>query len=303
VKETVLRLDGDGERVGILTHPEGKGEERPLPATTAPASRPPVVMLLDAGLLHHVGPNRFHVKLARALAAQGLFVLRFDFSGIGDAPPRKDALPFDALALEETVGAMDALEKRLGVRRFVPFGICSGGDVALRVALKDTRVAGAVVVNGTFGGLVPKASRGALERDADFATRFRYYRKKIGDKRSLVRFLTFKTNYMMLFLTLSRVLSRTLFGRKPSPLPVAAAKPASGRSPMAGDFKLLAAFSEGSTSLDMMRLSFGKEWSEISRRFPAIAVRVFENTDHVFTPLDAQAKLVSAVREWLQSMP
>lgn len=59
--------------VGIITHPE---IDVGLPT----------VILLNAGLIHRIGPNRVYVRLARHLAGLGFQVLRFDLSGIGDSP-------------------------------------------------------------------------------------------------------------------------------------------------------------------------------------------------------------------------
>jgi hypothetical protein len=123
--------------VGVLTDPPpsvGRGER-------------PAVIILNAGMLHRVGPNRVHVLLARKLAAAGFVVMRFDYSGIGDSRPREDALPFAASAVEETRQAMDFLAESRGVTRFVLFGICSGADNALRVAGQDARVVGAALID------------------------------------------------------------------------------------------------------------------------------------------------------------
>ena len=57
----------------------------PIVAISA-VTAPPTVVLLNAGIVHRVGPNRMHVLLARALAAAGIPSLRFDMSGIGDSP-------------------------------------------------------------------------------------------------------------------------------------------------------------------------------------------------------------------------
>ena len=71
---------GDGVQLsGVVTEPSGP-------------ARSTGVLLLGAGLLHRVGPARLHVELARALAAAGLPVLRFDYSGIGESEVRADAL-------------------------------------------------------------------------------------------------------------------------------------------------------------------------------------------------------------------
>ena len=71
--------------VGVITDPPAGG--RPAHAMA--------VILLNAGLLHRVAPNRLYVELARGLAAQGFAAFRFDFSGIGDSNVRRNSLPFE----------------------------------------------------------------------------------------------------------------------------------------------------------------------------------------------------------------
>jgi hypothetical protein len=164
-----------------------------------------------------------------------------------------------------------------------------------------------VVINGTFEGMLPgnASSRAVIEADADFETRLRYYRKKVWNPKSFLRFVTFRSNYRMLVRTLVRTIRRRLFGRSsgaPMNTPVAAAASAAGRSPFAGDFRLLAVFSEGSTSLDVVRMAFGKEWESLSRRFPAVSVEVVKDVDHVFTPVRAQEGLVRLVALWLDRL-
>jgi pimeloyl-ACP methyl ester carboxylesterase len=108
----------------------------------------PALLLLNAGLLHHVGPNRLHVNLARRLAGAGHVSLRFDLSGLGDSGPRRDELGRDESMIGDTRDAMDSLAASHGVSRFVLFGICTGADQAVKVALADPRVVGAVLVDG-----------------------------------------------------------------------------------------------------------------------------------------------------------
>lgn len=106
----------------------------------------PAIILLNAGLLHHVGPQRMNVQIARMFASVGVPCLRFDCSGIGDSGPREDHLPFAESSVLETIEAMDFVAERTGAESFVLLGLCSGADQAFQVALADERVAGAVLL-------------------------------------------------------------------------------------------------------------------------------------------------------------
>ncbi len=136
MREKIARF-GDGQRlVGILSEP------------TAEAADRPAVIIVNAGIVHRVGPNRLHVRLARRLAQAGFVVLRFDLSGLGDSAPREDGLPYHRSRVGETVEAMDHVAALRGIDRFVILGLCSGADHAFRVACADPRVAGAAMIDG-----------------------------------------------------------------------------------------------------------------------------------------------------------
>lgn len=108
----------------------------------------PAVVFLNAGMLHRVGPNRLHVRLARELARCGFTSLRFDRSGVGDSPPRKDGLPLREAGLSDVRDAMDFLAGERGASAFILVGLCSGADLAFSAALADERIVGAILIDG-----------------------------------------------------------------------------------------------------------------------------------------------------------
>jgi pimeloyl-ACP methyl ester carboxylesterase len=139
IKEQAVQFGTGAGLVGVLCHPRGpqrSGSDRPS------------FLILNAGILHHVGPSRVHVTLARALASKGFTTLRFDFSGIGDSEPRRDGLHVDEATVAEIREAMEFLLQKRGATRFVIGGICSGADGSFRGALADPRIVGVVLVDG-----------------------------------------------------------------------------------------------------------------------------------------------------------
>jgi pimeloyl-ACP methyl ester carboxylesterase len=108
----------------------------------------PAVVFLNAGLLHRIGPNRIYVKMSRQLASLGFSSLRFDLSGVGDSPPRTDGLPLRTAVLRDVQGVLDSLSENCALSSFILVGLCSGADLAFRVALADRRVVGLVLIDG-----------------------------------------------------------------------------------------------------------------------------------------------------------
>jgi len=137
IREKVIRFGRETKLVGVLSEP---------PPSSATAERP-AVLLVNSGILHRVGACRFHVRLARRLAEEGLTSLRFDFSGIGDSDVRRDDLAFERSAVAELREAMDQLSVSKGARAFAVIGLCSGADMAFAVALEDPRVVGLGVLD------------------------------------------------------------------------------------------------------------------------------------------------------------
>lgn len=136
----------------------------------------PMILTWNVGVNHHVGPYRFSVDLARALARAGLSSLRFDISGLGDSDARTDALLEHERALTDVGDAMTFLERRYRRRRFILVGFCSGVDAAHGVAVRDERVEGVCFIEGytfrTRGFLVRYPLRYfELARWVRFATR------------------------------------------------------------------------------------------------------------------------------------
>jgi pimeloyl-ACP methyl ester carboxylesterase len=137
VREQALLLGRQQSLVGVLApgNPQPDRIERPY------------VVMLNAGIIHRVGPNRLHVELARLLAAQGFSSLRFDLSGIGDSEKRTDGLTLLEASLADVREVLDWLEASRGAGSFILLGLCSGADHALLHAGSDPRVAGVVLLD------------------------------------------------------------------------------------------------------------------------------------------------------------
>lgn len=110
------------------------------------SSHDPAVVILNAGLLHHIGPYRLHVSLARRLSAEGYTVLRLDQSGKGESPPRVGLSYADSIA--QDYRDVLTLMGRHRITRTVLIGLCSGADDALEIARREPSVAGLVMLDG-----------------------------------------------------------------------------------------------------------------------------------------------------------
>jgi len=133
-----------------------------------------VVVIGNSGAGPRYGYSRFHVLLARRLAAEGIASLRFDFAGLGDSPPLASgtgAHVYETDRGPDIRAAIDALE-RLGYCRFVTAGICSGSYHAWRATLHDERIDTLLMVNPATFSWRDGQSLGTMIHTSAHSTRY-----------------------------------------------------------------------------------------------------------------------------------
>ena len=279
-----VALFGDASSlVGILTEPEASPSDSALPA----------VVILNAGFIHRVGPNRIHVKLARTLASSGFCTLRFDFSGIGDSSSRDDNVPGETSSIREIRQAMDHVESRRGIHRFVLMGICSGANMAVKTACRDRRVVGVAAINGTF---LNAAQRYHMNEILEGRTRRRYYRKHLFDRRRWWKLLTGRTNLRRAAQSIVERMQGPRVARRASISPSIDTS-AECITLLDRGVHLLLVYSEGSSALDAFRLTLEPDlrpW----RSCESLRIETIDDTDHAFTLLWSQECLIDRIQEW-----
>lgn len=269
MREAALVFGQHKSVVGIVTDP---------PAGTP--SNGLGVVILNAGILHRVGPARIHVSLARALARRGFVSLRFDLSGIGDSPRLDASASFLKLAVAEAIEAMNFLASSRGNDRFVIVGICSGADLGLQVAQADTRVAGAVLVDGynmptpLFVLLLAK--------------------RQLLSPRSWLRFLLGRSQTIKAL----RATAATQESAETSIIPSHSAFITGLRAIARRGTLVLLLFTGGSPASHHYKRGLGWKLARWSER-TAIRVQHLDDTDHTFTLVRNQRRFVSLVEDWL----
>jgi pimeloyl-ACP methyl ester carboxylesterase len=299
MREQVIQFGPAHGLVGIVTNPANPPEQQ-LPA----------VILLNAGLLHRVGPNRLYVQIARALAAQGHMVLRFDFSGIGDSRPRADHLPYNQSAPAEIREAMDWLSQHNGIQQFILIGHCAGAIFSLLVACEDTRVVGAALMNPEGGD--------DQWTEFDRISKVSQQQARIYGKRTLfsgerwLKLLSGRANYRsiarmvfkdILWYRVVQLSFRLRQRLKASNATVRAAQAAQAKlylTPITDrGAALLLLHSEGSTGLRQIRTSFG---ADLERLLSAgkIQLSIIPQSDHLFLLVDRQRQVCTTLIDWVQ---
>jgi pimeloyl-ACP methyl ester carboxylesterase len=135
LRERIVRFGVGDALAGILSLPQA-----PLPGA-------PHVILINAGVVHRVGPNRLYVDIARRLAAAGVTVLRFDLSGLGDSEVIPTGATVAESAIKDVQAALDYLEQTREARHFVVGGLCAGADYSMMAAFAEPRIRGTLLID------------------------------------------------------------------------------------------------------------------------------------------------------------
>ena len=297
--EAPVLFGSDDHLFGLLTRPQGPpGQAGDIGC-----------LVLNTGVNHRIGPHRINVKAARRLAGAGIPALRFDLSGIGDSVAAQGRNGYRAQALEDMTAAMDYLSQRHGLRRFLVFGICSGAENGLALALADPRVAGLLSFDGEI--YMTRAVRlerklrrmTAFPRNAAVRAGYPWWRDLVGwlgDGDAAAR-------------------ARTA-GRLRALLPHRAAEKSAGGILGGGGGKLMPAADyerallslvDRGVALSLMYSNtyngFDRDHSMLSqlrgsRLFGQLQYRFWPDIDHTATPLAMQARLLDAVEVWARGV-
>jgi predicted alpha/beta hydrolase len=138
VLETAVFLDPQRMLFGVVSEPRATDAVRD------------VVILLNSGTIHHIGPSRLYVAFARRCAANGIGALRLDLSGVGDSnarPGEPENSPYSDSARIDILAAIDFVARRFPNARVHLVGLCSGAYHGLKAAAAGSALSSVVIVN------------------------------------------------------------------------------------------------------------------------------------------------------------
>ncbi len=272
------------------------------------------VLLLSPGVKMRVGPQRLYVHLTNALLDLGLAVFRFDFHGLGDA---EGTLPEAMLRdfynhievgryIDDTIDAMDWLQRERGCSRFVVSGLCGGAITGLLTGERDSRVAGllALGITPVLAARSAEASRYMTVGQMEAAKKM--YVRRLFSPKAWFRFLTFQVDYRLI----GRIVMRQLRRQKPAPA-VSPPPESDNANPLfpPAFFKML------STHRPMLlvfggadRLHFEYQEKFLDRHgqrlksMPELVeVHVIEAANHVLSLTQWQRELLDVSERWLRT--
>ena len=278
MNEQIFLFGENKTLIGILTEPE----ERPK------CQDRPAFIFLNSGIIHRIGANRQTVRMARDLAEMGFSSGRIDLSGIGDSVSDGNGGSSDALNrwIREIQAAMDALDAKKGVQQFILAGGCSGAFMAMKVALCDPRVVGAVLIS-LPGEKSP----------------IRYFlRLALFNRKSWLRVISGKAKYDKLKSAINNIRAQFKFRKEarsenPDVLNVADDL----RMLIEKKVNLLLVYSEWEPGLDYFFINFRRELRALSSQ-GKFKAEIIKGMNHDFSILCGQQKLIRIVHDWAAAM-
>jgi len=265
-----------------------------LPATHPPNGR--ALLLLNAGAVPRIGPNRLYTQLARHWAARGYLVLRVDQSGIGDSATRAgepDNIVYSDHALADATAALDFLRAQPQVRELRAIGLCSGAYHALKSAVHGDALAGVIVIN-------PLTFFWTEDQSLDFpafkvASDAGHYGRAALDAGKWRKALRGQVNVWRAAQTVARYgASRVLHWARDTSrrvgLPWRADLGAELESVSGRRIDLQFVFAGDDPGLALLRTQAGSALPKLQRR-GTLTIRTIDGPDHTFTPLWSHAAL------------
>lgn len=293
VEETADYLDETRTLFGIVTAPSGV--ERPSRA----------IVLLNAGAVYHVGPNRLHVRLARLWAARGYLVLRLDIAGIGDSPPwpgEAENVVYSAFAVSDIAIALACLRDRWGISGACALGLCSGAYHAFKSAVAGLPLSGVVIINPLVFFWKPGMSLAypahkvaeAAEQYRRSAFQLQKWKKLLSGKVDVGALMQVGARHTAsLAAGWFRNIARTL-GR-PVPDDLGTELDAVVRRGIALRF----VFVSGDPGDELLRVQAGSALRRLLRR-QLVQIRRIEGPDHTFTPVWSHDVLIATLEAALE---
>ena len=273
----------------------GEGLRGVLCTPDAPGRR--AVLICNTGAEPRRGIGRFAVKAARALAAEGVASLRFDFAGIGESRSADGRTHSDVFETPRgaDIKAAVGLLRQQGFDDVTLVGVCSGAYHAFRAVLELDDIRAAFVVSPArfaLGGAAALAPNGDLGRSTAA------YVDQALSPASWRRLISGKIDVAAVIRTLATRLRYRLGAGADRARTSALQRDVEALSRRGGRLRLLMGTDD--LSLDETEVCFGPRGERLAR-LPGMSVRIDARIDHGVAYAASQALVLEDLLRFMTS--
>jgi hypothetical protein len=260
-----------------------------------------LVVMVNAGAVHHIGVNRSYVTLARQLALRGTSALRVDLEGLGDSAVGHEPVAprlYSTGSLQSLVTTLAELRRE---RPVVVIGLCAGAYSAYHAALQ-THVDGLILINPqTFGfkegdPIDVPSSRTVYKQAIDV----RHHMHDVSAWKRLLRGQVNVARAVRVLAQQSWLRARTQSRRwltQMGTMPASEVERGLRKLASSGT-KVCFVFSKTDPGLSYLdEVLRGRTHLLVSRR--VVSLTTIDRADHTFTPHGTQDELLRAITLWL----
>jgi len=291
IQERIALLGTSPDIFGIVTESDDPGVQ------DSASRRRTALLLLNSGAVHHIGPNRLYVNIARHFAQRGITVLRLDLPGLGDSTiekPEDENTVYPPWATDAISRAVDFARSELHAEHVVCAGICSGGYHSLKAAVAGLRLDSVIVINPlTFFWKPDLPLSAPVYQDTSEMMRYRASGMRL---RTWLKLLKGDVDFANLFSTLARVSARRIHGlgrnmARRMGMRLEEDLTAELRALERHGTRVHFVFSRSDPGFSMLREQAGSELRRLQRA-SAVTISFISGADHTFTPYPSQQELV-----------
>ncbi len=289
IEEQLCHFGDAGHLFGILS--------RPVEATDKPA-----IVMLNAGSIHHVGPHRLYVRLARELSQAGYPVLRIDHEGLGDSVRRtqgRENHPYPPTAEEDVRASIAFLREQHGHQRFYLMGLCSGAHTAFHVARQvvDEPIERLILINPWYFYWTDGMS---LDTSVNHYQNVAGYQRSMRDPSRWKKLLTGEVDLMRLARVTAAHIAKTAKGRwvdlKERLVPSAGTRLSQDLREIAGLGRRLDFYVSDGEPASAILMTEAKGAVNKARRAGLMSITTVDGGDHTFSQGAPRDELIRRIR-------
>ncbi|VAW89730.1 Hydrolase, alpha/beta fold family [hydrothermal vent metagenome] len=265
----------------------------------------PIIVIVNSGANHRVGPSRLYVTIARELACLGFRSLRIDIPGLGDSivydrkQENKDYIEASSEVIHQAMKSFGVAYKE---NKYVVTGLCSGAYFSFHAALDldDVNIVEGILINPlTFYWHEGMEFENSPTKNFGY---WNWYKQAIKNPKSWKKLLRGGSNYAALFDTvLNRI--KIVFSAKTGGLRRVVG---GGQTPVEGDLNkdLMKIASSGrhlsfilaksDPGYDVLMTSAGKTARKLMKD-SKINIIMIEDADHTFSKYKPRCDVANAI--------